>query len=140
MYDFNPYQQYNPYLNMYQNQAQPQMQQLPKQEVVKVNGEGGARAYPIGANSSALLLDESGLMVWLCTTDGGGYKTVTPLDITPHQTAPTPDYNSLESRIARLEEMFNNGNTTDTTAVKRKSNAKSDVREFAEHKAVEQHN
>lgn len=120
MYDFNPYQQYNPYLNMYQ-QAQPQMQQLQKQEVVKVNGEGGARAYPIGANSSALLLDESGLMVWLCTTDGGGYKTVTPFDITPHQTAPTPDYNSLESRIARLEEMFNNGNTTDTTATRRKN-------------------
>ena len=120
MYDFNPYQQYNPYLNMYQ-QAQPQTQQLQKQEVVKVNGEGGARAYPIGANSSALLLDESGLMVWLCTTDGGGYKTVTPFDITPHQTAPTPDYNSLESRIARLEEMFNNGNTADTTATRRKN-------------------
>ena len=120
VYEYNPY--LNPYLNMYQQQnQQPQMQQMPKQEVVKVNGEGGARAYPIGANSSALLLDESGLMVWLCTTDGGGYKTVTPFDITPHQTAPTPDYNSLESRIARLEEMFNNGNTTDTTATRRKN-------------------
>ena len=139
MYEYNPY--LNPYLNMYQQQnQQPQIQQMPKQEVVKVNGENGARAYPLGANSSALLLDESGTMVWLAVSDGAGYRTVSAYDITPHQTAPVQDYNSLESRITRLEEMLNNGNTADTTAVKRKSNAKSDVREFAEHKAVEQHN
>lgn len=59
----------NPYM-------QPAQQQpiLPKMEVVKVNGENGARAYSMGPNSSALLLDESGLMIWLVTTDGAGYK------------------------------------------------------------------
>ena len=53
------------------------------------------------------LLDESGLMVWLVTSDGAGYKTVQAYDIAPHQTAPAPDYGGLENRIKRLEEIVN---------------------------------
>lgn len=94
----------NPYMNPYL--MQPQIQQ-PSVQVTKVNGENGARAYQIGANSSALLLDESGLMVWLVTSDGAGYKTVSAYDITPHQNAPVPDYSGLEERIKRLEMMVN---------------------------------
>ena len=99
----NPY--YNPYYQMQQPPA-PQIQQ-PRQEVVKVNGENGARTYSIGPNSSALLLDSSGRLVWLVTTDGAGYKTVAPYDISPHQEAPAPDYTTLEERISRLEEKIN---------------------------------
>ena len=96
----------NPYLNPYgAAQFQPQTYQAPVQ-VVRVTGENGARAYQIGANSSALLLDESGLMVWLVTSDGAGYKTVAAYDIVPHKEAPAPDYGSLESRIKRLEGMM----------------------------------
>ena len=75
MYPFNPYQ------------FQPQSTQ-----VVKVNGLYGANAFAIGPNSSALLLDESGTLVWLVTTDGAGYKTVSPYDITPHKEPAAPDY------------------------------------------------
>ena len=99
----------------------PQPAQLaPQSQVVKVNGENGARAYQIGANSSALLLDESGLMVWLVTSDGAGYKTVSPYDITPHKETPAPDYGNLESRIKRLEDMMNgySGNTAATRKIK----------------------
>ena len=112
----------NPFINPYgyaqpfQPQAVPQM---PAQQVVKVNGENGARTYQIGANSSALLLDESGLMVWLVTSDGAGYKTVAAYDITPHQAAPAPDFGSLESRIKRLEEIVN-GNTVNSSAAEQK--------------------
>lgn len=110
----------SPYLNPFAPYAMPQnmTQNMAQMQVVKVNGENGARAYQIGPNSSALLLDESGMMVWLCTTDGAGYKTVTPYDITPHQTAPVPDYSTLEQRITRLEEMIH-GNTADSSAVAR---------------------
>ena len=118
MYGYNPMNA-NPYMNAYQPAA---YQQQPKQEVVKVNGENGARAYPIGPNSSALLLDESGVMIWLVTSDGAGYKTVSPYDITPHQTAPMPDYNTLEQRITRLEGLLN-GNTAHTTAARHESSA-----------------
>ena len=109
----------NPYLNMY-GMPQPMIQPMAQPvQVTKVNGENGARAYQIGANSSALLLDESGLMVWLVTSDGAGYKTVNAYDITPHQAAPAPDFGSLESRIKRLEDMIND--TADSSAVRRRA-------------------
>ena len=106
----------SPFINPYgmAPQYQPPVP-VPAQQVVRVNGENGARAYALGANSSALLLDESGLMVWLITSDGAGYKTVQAYDITPHRTAPAPDYGSLEDRIRRLEEKIN-GNTGNTSA------------------------
>ena len=109
----------NPFINPFAV-PQPMMQPAVPVQVVKVNGENGARAYQIGPNSSALLLDESGLMVWLVTSDGAGYKTVSPYDIKPHQSAPAPDYGSLESRIKRLEDMIN-GTTADSSTAGRRA-------------------
>ena len=102
-------------------------------QVIKVNGENGARAMQIGPNSSALLLDESGTMVWLVTSDGAGYKTVAPYDITPHQAAPAPEYMALEDRIKRLEEMID-GYTGNITADRKKQP------EPAENKGFDGHN
>ena len=105
----------NPYMQPYQ-----QVQQMPAagQQVTRVNGENGARAYQIGANSSALLLDESGTMVWMITTDGAGYKTVMPYDVLPHKTQEEKTYGDLESRIRKLEEMMGGrkNDTSNTTA------------------------
>lgn len=98
---------YNQHINPYMQYGQNPYQQQPKQDVIKVNGENGARAFQIGANSSALLLDESGEIVWLVVTDGAGYKSVMPYDITPHKAAPTPDFHTLEQRISRLEDTIN---------------------------------
>ena len=100
----NGYQPFNPFgYNM------PQVYQAPaaQQQVTRVNGENGAKAYSLGANSSALLLDESGLMVWLVTSDGAGYKTVSAYDIVPHKMQQAPDYAELEERIKKLEERMN---------------------------------
>ena len=112
MFDYSQNPMYNPMLNPYLAQQQPQQ---PRREVVKVNGENGAKAYQMGANSSALLLDESGTMVWLVTSDGAGYRTVMPYDIKPHEVVPVPDLGTLETRIARLEEIVN-GNTKRTSS------------------------
>lgn len=105
---YNPIQpQANPYLV-------PQ-QTGPRMEVVRVNGRGGADAFRMGPNSSALLLDESGMMIWAVSTDGAGYKTIVPYDVTLHQDAPPPDFNSLETRLKRLEEIVN-GNSGNLAA------------------------
>lgn len=85
----------------------PQMQSQQRMEIIRVNGEGGARAYQMPPNSNALLLDEANPLVWLVQTDGAGYKTVTPYTITPYQAAPVPDLGTLEQRITRLEGMIN---------------------------------
>lgn len=98
--------------NQYQNMPQmPQYNQFPqvrqygtqRQEVIRVNGEGGANAYQMMPNSSALLLDETAPIVWLVTTDGAGYKSVQPYEIKPHTPKAPADTSSLEERIARLE-------------------------------------
>ena len=115
-FQFNPYS----FMNPYQQQMQPPQ---PQTQVVKVNGENGAKAYAMGANSSALLLDESGLMVWLVTTDGAGYKTVSAYDIKPHQEMPKPDYSTLESRIERLEMIVNDTSRNPSADSKEQSNA-----------------
>ena len=117
---YNAFQ--NPYLTGFQQYGQFNTQQTQPVQVVRVNGRNGAEAYTIGPNSSALLLDESGTLVWLVTSDGAGYKTISPYDITPHQTAPAPDFGTLENRIKRLEDLVNEY-TSDSTATKRKRDA-----------------
>lgn len=105
----------NPYMS---GNFQPTFQMPQQVQVVRVNGRPGAEAYSIGPNSSALLLDESGTLVWLCTTDGAGYKTVSCYDIAPHQATPEPDYSGLENRIRRLEELVDEYTSNPTTTAK----------------------
>ena len=117
----NPYMPgYSPFTQNF-NSVQPPAQPT---QVVRVNGRNGAEAYNIGPNSSALLLDESGTLVWLCTTDGAGYKTVAPYDIAPHKDAPAPDYGSLETRIARLEGLIDEYTGNSATAKRSKPDTK----------------
>ena len=94
-------------MNPYQGMAAA----APTMQVTRVNGEGGANAFSMGPNSSALLLDGSGTMIWAVTTDGAGYKTVVPYDIVPHKKQEDIALNSLESRIKRLEDMIDDRHT-----------------------------
>lgn len=112
---FNP--QYQPFMPQ-QPSFQSWGQNLQRQEIIRVNGENGARAYQLAPNSSAMLLDESAPLVWLVQTDGAGYKTTTPYTITPYQAQSAPDYNSLAERIQRLEDMIN-GRKPDTSNARR---------------------
>ena len=102
------YQYQYPYGNNYMNIGQQTMpqQQLQQQQIIKVNGENGARAYQMMPNSSVLLLDENNPIVWLAQTDGAGYKTVTPYNITPYAQPEAPDFNSLSDRLKRLEDVI----------------------------------
>ena len=96
---FNPYPSVNPaYLSQMNNHTVNQNQ------IVKVNGRGGAEAYQMPANSQALLLDETQPILWLKQTDGAGYPSLSAYDIKPHEEAPIPDMKSLEERITRIEE------------------------------------
>lgn len=88
----NPYQ---PYFNQNYQQNQYNQQNIQRTEVIKVNGEGGAKAFQMAPNSSVLLLDETAPIVWLKTTDGAGYPAITPYSITPYKPAPPVDVNAL---------------------------------------------
>lgn len=91
----------------------------PRQQVIKVSGRQGAEMYRMGPDSSALLLDESGSLIWLITTDGAGYKSIYPYDINPHVDPPDPYISQLEQRMTKMEEILNgiaaNFTTTQST-------------------------
>ena len=91
---------------------------LQKQEVVRVSGRNGAEAYQMAPNSSILLLDETAPIVWLKTTDGASYPTITGYAITPVKTQAAiveeDHYKALEERIVKLEEaLHDKSNVTD---------------------------
>lgn len=103
-------------INGYYPQQFPQFPQ--KHEVIHVNGSGGAMALNMAPNSSALLLDDTGPIVWLAQTDGAGYKTIKPYTITPYEPDPDPDYKEILERISRLEEKINEKPHTSSNTTK----------------------
>lgn len=99
----------NPYMNnsnLYgQQNSYPysQQQQMPQRySITRVNGENGAKSIQMMPNSEALLLDTTQPIVWLAQTDGAGYLTVTPFDISQHVDLPPVDVRNLEQRLTRL--------------------------------------
>lgn len=92
-----------------------------QQKVVEVSGKNGADAYMLPPDSSALLLDNTAPIVWLVKTDGAGYKTCIPYDISPHEAEEEKQYKSLEERIAKLEESINAKSNTKPTTRKSES-------------------
>lgn len=100
----------NPYTNPYM---------MAQQQIVKVTGMGGAQAFQMFPNSSALLLDENNPLLYLAQTDGAGYKTITTFKIEPFTPEPQVDSKSLEERIKKLEEAIYNGRESDTADVRR---------------------
>ncbi|MCQ2053389.1 MAG: hypothetical protein MJZ03_05600 [archaeon] len=74
-----------------------------KQDIIKVNGENGAKAYQMAPNSSALLLDETQPVIWLKQTDGAGYPSLNAYSITPYAPEVPVNTSELERRISRLE-------------------------------------
>lgn len=98
---FNPYQGVNP---AYLTQMNSNMHAV--NQIVKVNGRGGAEAYQMPPNSQALLLDETMPLIWLKQTDGAGYPTLNAYDIKPHEEKAMPDMKNLEERITKIEEVI----------------------------------
>lgn len=107
---FNPYQ---PYM-------------ASNQQIIKVNGINGANAYNLAPSSSALLLDETAPRLFLKTTDGAGYPTVTAYKLEPYVEEKLPDNKELLNRIERLEDMINAKSNT-SNAKRNKSTEESDV-------------
>lgn len=88
----------------------------PRYELIKVNGEAGAKNFKMAPNSATLLLDETAPIVWLVQTDGSGLLTPTPFDIVVHQKPPEVDINNLAMRVTQLEEMINNAKSNSFTS------------------------
>lgn len=122
-YPAQPIQPYQPVNPWQQRLAQMEQQNAPRYGIIHVNGENGARALRMGANSEALVMDDTAPVVWLCQTDGAGYMTATPFEIKPYQAAPPVDVNDLKMRLERLEGMMD-GHEPDAQSAGAKRTAK----------------
>lgn len=92
----SPMMQYYERFNAF-GQPQPQAMAVPQQggQIIRVNGENGARAFSMPPNSAAILLDENMDIFYLKSTDGAGYPTINAYEFKPLQKAasvPTADY------------------------------------------------
>lgn len=87
------------------NQYQPSFYaSMPTQQIIRVTGENGARAYQLPPSSSILLLDSTEPIVWLKTTDGAGYPTVIPYRIEEVKPQHEVNVNDFDERLRKLEE------------------------------------
>ena len=97
---------------------------VPHYEIIRVNGEAGAKSFQMAPNSTQFLLDASTQnLIWVVQTDGAGYLTATPWDVFPHQVQQPVDVNSLEQRVRNLEDMYAAINTGSTKQSKKQRNA-----------------
>ena len=125
---------FNPYTGRYENVSPTQQNPFagytpqyanayPSEQIIKVNGIDGARALQLGPNSSKIVLDETkDNRLYLCMTDGAGFKTVRPMRC-EFEDLPQPSVDNtsadrlaaVEKRLKELEALmndkFSSGNT-----------------------------
>ena len=111
----NPYanllaqnQYYNPQMNNQQIFPQEQTQNL-----IRVNGMEGAKAYQMSANSTVALFDSNEDIMYIKTTDGAGFpsiRTFNVVEITQNEkSSGSQDYISREEFEEFKKELMNNG-------------------------------
>lgn len=95
----SPYQMptaYNPVMNYQQQIAQlqsqmstqPQQQmQIPVNNLIRVTGLDGAKAYTMSPNSVVPLFDDQNDVLYVKSTDGAGFPTIRTFAFTPIETA-----------------------------------------------------
>lgn len=119
----NFYQNSNPYQQMFQ--------QFPKVpgytgQIIQVNGKAGADALQMEPNSSVYVQDSTqGNRIFLCMTDGAGYKTVRGIIGTFEEEQERAQQESviskMEARIKHLEDIVNGYASDDEERWTRKS-------------------
>ena len=105
---------YQPYMNQgYMGQYQPQnsqnpgiygqaggnyqaAQNSPQSAIIWVQGEAGAKAYPVGPNQTLPLWDSENQTIYLKSTDAGGMPSMKILD---YQQRETGKKNDLLSKV-----------------------------------------
>ena len=124
---YNPIQPNSPY-SIFSTPNFGIQQQIPRMDIIKVNGKNGAEKFEMAPNSSALLLDMNDPLIWFVQTDGAGYKTCLPYSITPYEPPKELDvkamFNQLTSRLDSIEERMQKNESNNVIA---KQSSKSSV-------------
>lgn len=114
----NPYAalmgQPQPYYNQPQiMNNQPMMTQEPIQNLIRVNGIEGAKAYQMPANSTVALFDANNDILYVKSTDGAGFPSIRTFAFTEVKEVENEttkvDYISREEFENFKKELMNNG-------------------------------
>lgn len=131
-----PNDNYNPYQNSLDS-IQKEIQQMraitsnsqpvtidQERHTLKVKGRAGAESLKLPPNSDDLVLDMDDPIVWFIQSDGAGYVTATPFDISKHEEITQEDiFKSIDERLSRLEEAMNNGKSDNNSTGAKPTNA-----------------
>lgn len=112
----NPYASLMPPQNQYYNQQMTNQQFLPQiqtQNLIRVNGIEGAKAYQMSANSIVSLFDANEDIMYIKSTDGAGFPSIRTFSFTEVKEENKPlqqvDYISREEFEEFKKELINNG-------------------------------
>ena len=112
----NPYASLMPQQNQYYNQQMNNQQiypQIQTQNLIRVNGIEGAKAYQMSANSTVALFDSNEDIMYIKTTDGAGFpsiRTFNFVEITQNEKSScSQDYISRQEFEEFKKELMNNG-------------------------------
>lgn len=109
MYGNGYYQGYDP--SMPYMQRLNQMQQPPRDGLIRVTGMDGAKAYQLPPNSAVALFDGGQDVFYVKTTDGAGFPTIKAYAFAPMQEAAPAQPTEYVTRqeFDELKEMIVNG-------------------------------
>ena len=112
----NPYASLMSQQNQYYNQQMNNQQIFPQiqtQNLIRVNGIEGAKAYQMSANSIVSLFDANDDIMYIKSTDGAGFPSIRTFSFTEvkEENKPTQqvDYISREEFEEFKKELMNNG-------------------------------
>ena len=102
----------NPYYN-YPINNQPIFSQNQVQNLIRVNGIEGAKAYQMSANSTVSLFDANEDIMYIKTTDGAGFPVIRTFSFSEIKEENKPvekvDYISRQEFEEFKKELMNNG-------------------------------
>ena len=141
--NFNPYYtpMQNPFIPNYPVVQQPTA--APQRKVDCVNGKESAYTFPMGPNSSAILVDNLSPRIFFVTTDASGYKAVKSFkikddedDITSKPIEANGDVSTDESEtVKELTERLNKLEERMTGYEQSNASGKPDTRSFGQSKS-----
>lgn len=102
MYDFYSQWQQKPNYQPYQPQIQ-------RQQIIRVTGIDGAKAYQLGPNSTIALFDQNEDIFYVKSTDGAGFPTIKTFAFTPLQPQSDKDQFVTRKEFEQLKELLLNG-------------------------------
>ena len=102
------YNQFNPYQTLYQPPQMPQQPQNSGSGIIWVQGEAGAKAYPVAPGCSVLLMDSESKTMFVKSADVSGMPAMRVFDYTERTAAtaqPVADFITREEFNKKISEL-----------------------------------